>query len=258
MQSNHQPIIQIKNISKEFVRGVKSPDNALERILSFFSSRKPKNVFSVINKLDLQINSGEIIGLVGRNGSGKSVLLKIMADIYQPDSGQIITNGKVVYLGGFGYGLKDKLTMRENIYLAGILMGLSRSEIKEKFLKIVSFSELEEFVDAKVFQFSSGMMSRLRFSITINFLEKTGVNLLLLDEVFGAGGDLAFEKKAILKMEELIKSGVAVVLVSHNLGLVKRYCQRAILIEKGQIIKTGLSEEIVSFYENMINSNDKK
>ena len=138
--------------------------------------------------------------------------------------------------------------MRNNIYLIGSIMGLSRKEVKKRFQEIVSFAELEDFVDTKVYQFSYGMLNRLCFSTTIHFLKHKNPDILLLDEVFGSGGDLSFQNKAIAKIEEFIKGGAAVILVSHNLHLIKKYCSRVILLENGKIKKEGYPNETIDEY----------
>jgi ABC-type polysaccharide/polyol phosphate transport system ATPase subunit len=172
----------------------------------------------------------------------------LIASIYQTKQGKIITNGEVVYMNGFGLGLKPRLTMKDNIYLIASLMGLSRQEIKKRFTEIVEFSELEDYVNTKVYQFSYGMISRLCFSTTIHCLEQKNPDIILLDEVFGTGGDLAFQNKAIAKMEEFIKGGAAVILVSHDLNIIQQYCDRVIWLKNGQIIQDGKPQDVVKEY----------
>jgi ABC-type polysaccharide/polyol phosphate transport system ATPase subunit len=156
----------------------------------------------------------------------------------------------VIYINGFGIGLKQRLTMSDNIYLLSSIMGLNQKEIRERFADIVAFSELEEFVDTKIYQFSYGMILRLCFSIAIHCLEYGKHDIMLLDEVFGSGADFSFEQKAIAKMENLIKKGASVIIVSHNLEIIEKYCDRAILMKDGQIIKEGSPKEVIGAYVN--------
>jgi ABC-type polysaccharide/polyol phosphate transport system ATPase subunit len=246
--------ISVKNISKYFKIGFQKNDGALSRLMSSLLGKESKKIITVLDSISFDLSTGENIGIIGDNGSGKSTLLRIIAGIYQPSRGSIEKNGDIIYMSGFGLGLKQRLTMRENIYLICSIMGLNRKETKAKFQEIVTFSELEEFIDTKVYQFSSGMLGRLCFSATIFCLEQKKIDIVLLDEVFDAGGDLNFQNKALKKMEELIKSGVAVIIVSHDLEIIKKYCNRVILLENGKIKKTGSPEIVINEY---INSNLK-
>lgn len=248
MQNQESSKIEINNISKKFNIGYRKSDSALAQFLSYFSTRETKKSIKVLDEVSLQVSAGENVGLIGGNGSGKSTLLRIIAGIYQADSGSFEVAPNVIYMNGFGFGLKPKLTMRENVFLTGAIMGLSVSEIKKRFPEIVSFSELEEFVDTKIYQFSSGMLNRLSFSTIIHCLQQKVPDVILLDEVFGAGGDANFQDKAINKMEEFLRSGSAVILVSHELGLISKYCNRAILLEKGKIKISGETSEVISTY----------
>lgn len=244
--------VRVNNVSKIFKIGYKNNDSALFRLISLVSGKQPERPLQVLENISFEVCAGENLGLIGKNGSGKSTLLRLIAGIYQCDGGEIKLEGKLTYISGLGFGLKQGLTMRENIYLVGLIMGLSQKEIKKRFADIVSFSGLDEFLDTKIYQFSSGMLSRLRFSITIHCLEQKNPDILLLDEVFGSGGDLAFEEKAIAKMEEFTRSGAAVILVSHNLNIIKKYCSRAILLHQGQIFKETTAEETIKYYRELV------
>ena len=248
MDELNTKMLIVDNVSKRFNLGFKKQDSALSRIVSLISGKEPNKLVDVLQNISFAAGIGEIVGLIGKNGSGKSTLLRLIAGIYEIDSGEIKVGGKVVYLNGFGFGLKDRLTMRENIYFVALLMGLSRKEINSKFDEIVDFSELKEYLDTKIYQFSSGMASRLRFAITIICLETKGGEIILLDEVFNSGGDFEFKKRAIAKMEELVKSGSTVILVSHDLDIIKKYCTKVILLQKGKLILEAPAEEAVDKY----------
>lgn len=243
--------LNVNNVSKIFNIGYKKDNGLLSSFLSLFSGKEPQKILQVLNDVSFKAYAGENIGIIGKNGSGKSTLLRLIANIYQIDSGNIHTKGKLIYIDGYGLGLKQKLTMRDNIYLVGLLMGLSEEEVTKRFSEIVSFSELEEFLDTKIYQFSSGMLNRLSFSITIHCLEHNNPEIILLDEVFGGGGDLSFQNKATARMEEFISGGATVVLVSHDLNLIKKYCNRVILLHKGRKIQEGDPETIIEIYKKL-------
>lgn len=242
--------IKVNNLYKKFDLDFKRNEGFLYKIISFIKKEKVKKEIEVIKSVSFETYSGENVGIIGRNGSGKSTLLRLIAGIYQPDSGSIETIGKVVYLNGLGQGLKDRLTMRENIFLIGSIMGLSQKNIKRKFNEIVEFSGLKDFLDMKVSQFSSGMVIRLTFSITIFCIEHNSPDVILLDEVFGSGGDIEFQNKATNKMEELINGGATVIIVSHSMDIIKKYCSRVLYLEHGEILNSGPVEKIIKEYED--------
>jgi ABC-type polysaccharide/polyol phosphate transport system ATPase subunit len=208
--------VQAKNISKNFSIDYRRDEGALEKLLKILAGKREKRERLALKDVSFSARSGEVVGIIGKNGAGKSTLLKIIAEIYQPGSGEVKTNGSLVYLTSLGLGLEKKLTMRENIYLSGSIMGLEQKEIKQKFNQIVEFSGLRDFVDLRVYQFSTGMLARLSFSITFFCLKHKNPDILLIDEVFGSGADVEFEEKAGKKMEELIRGGSTVLMASHN------------------------------------------
>ncbi len=247
-----QPIkrIAVNKVSKSFRIGFQKSDGILARVLSFLSGREAKKPSLVLDSVSFEVFAGEKVGLIGNNGSGKSTLLRIIAGIYEADGGEVFTNGEVLYMNGFRLGLKPRLTMRENIFLIGSIMGLNYREVKEKLTEIVEFAELKDYLDTKVYQFSSGMLSRLCFATTIHCLKQKNPEIILLDEVFGAGGDFAFQNKAIAKMEEFVYGGASIIIVSHQMEIIKKYCDRTILLEKGRLEGAGESQEVVRSYLN--------
>jgi ABC-type polysaccharide/polyol phosphate transport system ATPase subunit len=239
----------LSNVSKKFRIGCKEENkSALARVVSLFSGKEQKRDFFALKNVSFSLASGQNLGIIGRNGSGKSTLLRVIAGVYGPDEGEVKTKGSLVLLTGIGQGLNPKLTMRENIYLMGSILGLGQRDIKKKFNEIVEFAGLLDFIDTKVYQFSSGMLTRLNFSVMIHCIKHSNPDILLLDEVFRAGGDIDFESKATKKMEEFVSGGTTVVLATHDLDIVKKYCDKVIWIEKGRIAIEGRSSEVVEKY----------
>ncbi len=248
MNPSDKKRISVEDVSKSFRIGYRGERGALAKLVSLFTGKEEKKRQEVLRGVSFEARAGEIVGIIGKNGSGKSTLLRIIAGIYKQDSGTIATEGKLLYLSGFGQGLKPKLTMEENIYLIGSIMGLRRRDIRERFDEIVRFSGLAEYVHTKIYQFSTGMVTRLNFSIGIHCLEYHKPDILLIDEVLEAGGDVDFQKQAGDKMEEFIRGGATVILVSHNLADIRKYCSRLVLLERGKVASEGNVPDIIARY----------
>ena len=232
----------VQNISKKFNIGFKKNQSALARFVALFSGREPKKTIWALRDVSFKAKVGELIGIIGENGSGKSTLLRIIAGIYNEDKGTITTNGKIISLINLNAGMKPRLTMKDNIYLCCSLFSLPRAEIKTKFNSIVEFAGLGKFVDTKIYQFSDGMRHRLTFSIAIH----CNPEILLLDEVFEIG-DENFKNKSANKINELVQEGAAVILVSHEMAMIQKYCDRVIWIDKGRIVKGGNGKVIENY-----------
>jgi len=247
-------IIEVNNVVKEYKLGqLKSFKHAVCNGFERLRGRtveKPKP-FRALDGVSFQVKPGEVIGIIGQNGAGKSTLLKILASISRPTRGTVSVDGAVAPLIEVGAGLVGDLSGRENIFLNGAILGLSRSEIKSKFDEIVAFAELEEFIDTPIKRYSSGMAVRLGFAIA----SSVDSDILIVDEVL-AVGDLAFQRKCFEKMEDIIRGrGKTVLLVSHNIRQVERICSRVILLEHGKIIADGAVTDVCEmFYKK---SNDK-
>jgi teichoic acid transport system ATP-binding protein len=210
------------------------------------SNPRDARVFGAINGISLEVKRGEIVGLIGRNGSGKTTLLRAMAGIFAPNSGTINTYGNTISLLSIGVGFQSKLSGRENIFLSGLLLGYSEAMIREKLSEIIEFSELGDFIDMPVQTYSSGMYSKLAFSITA-IMEP---DIMLVDEVLSVG-DAKFKKKSYNKMMELIADNSrTVIIVSHSADVLRKLCNRAIWINKGKIVKQGDVNEVMEAYEN--------
>jgi teichoic acid transport system ATP-binding protein len=238
--------IIVANLAKTFKKTPPRGRTALARVLSLIY--REKKDFQVLRDISFSVKPGENLGIIGRNGSGKTTLMRMIAGIYTPDSGKVETRGNLVFLSGLANGLKPRLSVRDNIHLVGSILGLSQRDIRAKFREIVEFAGLGEFVDTEVNKLSDGMKSKLAFSITIHCLHHQKPEILLLDEVFAGGGDEEFKEKSIKKMEDLIKGGASVIFISHSLDLIKKYCDKVIWVEKGEIVANGKPEEIIESY----------
>ena len=244
-------VINVKNVEKSFKIYSDKGYTLKERLL-FFKQRNSYTRHEVLKGVTLEIEKGEVIGLVGHNGCGKSTLLKLMTKIIYPDKGKIEINGKISSLLELGAGFHPDMTGRENIYTNASIFGLTKKEIDARLDDIIEFSELEEFIDSPVRTYSSGMYMRLAFSVAIN----VDADILLIDEIL-AVGDARFQAKCFNKMLELKKSGITIVIVSHDLGSIERLCNRAIWIENGKIKDEGIPHDIVAEYLDDIMNKDK-
>ncbi|MBW2998608.1 ABC transporter ATP-binding protein [Candidatus Woesearchaeota archaeon] len=245
--------IKVENVSKHFKIDDLKNDTILSMITRFLFNKKKAKRRKVLKNISFEVKEGEVLGIIGRNGCGKSTLLKIIADIYKPSCGKIITNGDLKYVSGFGTGIEGKLTMRENIFLIASLMNLSQKDIKKRFNEIVEFSGLKDFLDTKIYQFSSGMKTRLAFAINIFCIKHKKPEIILLDESLGGGGDLEYSTRALDKMNELIEGGATTIIVSHNLKTIEKYCHKVIWMHNHKIKKVGKSKEVVEKYINSFN-----
>jgi len=201
--------------------------------------------FWALKNVSIEIKEGEVYGIIGPNGSGKTTLLKLLSRITEPTTGRAVIRGKVASLLEVGTGFHPELTGRENIFLNGSILGMSRQEIKDKFDEIVDFSGVEPFLDTPVKRFSSGMYVRLAFAVAAHLEPE----ILLVDEVL-AVGDIDFQNKCILKMDSLSHGGRTVLIVSHNMNSIQRLCKKSFLLEKGEIVKSGSTQNVIEDYYN--------
>ncbi len=250
------PAITIENLSKEYAiggrkeshrtirealaGGLKSPLRMLRR-LAGGAAREER--FFALKDVNFEVAPGESVGIIGRNGAGKSTLLKILSRITEPTSGRVELSGRVSSLLEVGTGFHPELTGRENIFLNGVILGMSRSEIRKKFDEIVAFSEIERFLDTPVKRYSSGMYVRLAFAVAAHL----DPEILIVDEVL-AVGDASFQKKCLGKMEEAGREGRTVLFVSHNMPALRSICGRAIWLSDGCVHRRGPSGEVVDAY----------
>lgn len=248
-------MIEIKDVSMRFNLGIEKGFSLKQGFVELFNTKKRKkrkeeknkDEFWALNKIDFTINKGEVVGLIGSNGAGKSTLLKVVAGVMKPTKGKVNAYGNICPMIELGAGFDPQLTARENIYLNGAVMGYTKKFIDSKFDKIVEFSELEEFLDVPVQNFSSGMTARLAFSIA-TIVEP---EILIVDEILSVG-DLAFQAKSEEKMMQMINGGTTVLYVSHSLESIKKLCSKVIWIEKGKVVKVGGSEVCDEYYKSII------
>jgi len=205
----------------------------------------PFDTFDALKGVDIVIDEGESVAILGLNGSGKSTLLKLVSGVMEPDEGAVLTRGRVAGLIEVGAGFHPELSGRENVYLNAAILGMSRREIEERYDEIVAFSEIEQFIDQEVKHYSSGMFMRLAFSVAIH----VEVDVLLVDEILSVG-DAPFREKCRLKFEELIAAGKTLVVVSHDLDMVRELCTRGIVISKGEVVFDGDIERATELVES--------
>ncbi|MBO5530356.1 MAG: ABC transporter ATP-binding protein [Bacilli bacterium] len=238
---NSEYAIECLNVYKYFKLNTDKPFTLKERLIHSNKNKKDKRL--VLKDIDLKIKPGESVALIGTNGSGKSTLLKLMTKIIYPSKGKIITNGKLTSLLELGAGFHPDFTGRENIYFNASIFGLTKKEIDARLNDIIEFSELKEFIDTPVRTYSSGMYMRLAFSVAIN----VDADILLIDEIL-AVGDQHFQEKCFAKLEELKNSDKTIVIVSHSLDAVKKLCNRAVWIYKGDVRMDGKPDKVIDEY----------
>lgn len=241
-------VIQVKGVSKDFILP-HAKANSIKSILTGFykkNAKLGKEVQHALNDVSFEIKEGEFFGIVGRNGSGKSTLLKILAGIYQPTVGRTAVKGRLVPFIELGVGFNPELTGRENVFLNGAMLGFSNKEVESMYEDIVEFAELGRFMDQKLKNYSSGMQVRLAFSLAT----RAEADILLVDEIL-AVGDLAFQRKCFEYFHELKRQKKTVVFVGHDMGVIREYCDRAVLIDKSRLIMEGDAGKIADAYMEM-------
>jgi ABC-type polysaccharide/polyol phosphate transport system ATPase subunit len=241
-------VIEIVNVSKKFRIWEDRSRDLKETTINFLRGKKRsfRDVWA-LREISLKINEGEILAFIGENGSGKSTLLKLLGGIYTPDRGKIVTRGKISSLLELGVGFHSDLTGEENIYLNGAMLGFDRKEMKDRFSEIVSFSEIGDFIYSPIRTYSSGMVMRLGFSIAMC----VDPDILLIDEVL-AVGDEAFQNKCFNRLEGFKASRKTLVLVTHSMEMVRKFCSRAILLHQGRLVEDGDPGAVVDKYHEIL------
>ncbi len=242
--SEREICIEVKNVSLSFEIATEKIDNLKELFIRTIKRNKgEKTRFQALKNINFKLYKGEKIGIIGYNGAGKSTLLNVITGIYPPEEGEVKTYGRISPLLALGAGFDHNYSGRENIYLNGAIMGYSKEFLESKFDEIVEFSELEEFIDFPVKNYSSGMMAKLGFSIA-TIVEP---DILIIDEVLGVG-DVNFQKKSSAKIRSLMDHGTTVLLVSHSIPQIRQLCDKAIWIDKGEVKEIGEVNEVCNHY----------
>lgn len=238
-------MISVKNVSMKFDLGIEKDNSFKNKFIAIFNKkrRRKKEYFWALKDVSFEVKKGEVIGLIGSNGAGKSTILKVVSGVMKPTKGSVEVHGSIAPMIELGAGFDSELTARENIFLNGSVLGYSEKFLNEKFEEIVEFSELREFLDVPIKNFSSGMIAKLAFSIS------TIVNpdILIVDEILSVG-DIKFQEKSLNKMMELIKGGTTVLYVSHSLESIRNICDKAIWLDHGQIVQMGPCKKVCDDY----------
>jgi ABC-type polysaccharide/polyol phosphate transport system, ATPase component len=239
-------MININNVSMKFDLGIEKNFSFKLMFVSLFDTKKEKKkkeYFWALNDVSFHVDKGEVVGLIGSNGAGKSTLLKVVSGVMKPTSGGVTVNGSIAPMIELGAGFDPELTARENIYLNGAVLGHSKIFLESKFQEIVDFSELHDFLDAPVKNFSSGMVAKLAFSISTI----VDPEILIVDEILSVG-DIKFQEKSRNKMMEMIKGGTTVLYVSHSMASIEELCDKVIWLEHGKVIMAGDTKEVCKAY----------
>lgn len=241
------PVIRLENVTQRFRVIHERPDTVRELFSKIFRHRSSYHDFEAVKNVSFDVPHGQAVGIIGRNGSGKSTLLKIIAGVYRPSKGTVTVNGSLAPLIELGAGFHHELTGRENILLNGLLMGYSKRDMMERQQAIIDFADVGEFIDAPVKQYSSGMYMRLAFAVAI----EVDPQILVLDEIL-AVGDMGFQQKCFQRIRRFRESGKTILLVTHSMAVVEEHCDRAILIDHGNIIVDGRADEAIAMYKTLL------
>jgi ABC-2 type transport system ATP-binding protein len=237
-----RPSIIIDDVKKRFT--LNHAFSLKDTVVSWIKRRKLTSQFEALRGVDLVIGEGESVAILGLNGSGKSTLLKLISGVMEPDEGEVLTRGRVAGLIEVGAGFHPELSGRENVFLNAAILGMKKHEIEERYDEIVAFSEIEQFIDQEVKHYSSGMFMRLAFSVAIH----VELDVLLVDEILSVG-DAPFREKCRIKFEELIEEGKTLVVVSHDMEMVRELCTRGVVINKGSVVYDGEVEGAIALVD---------
>lgn len=243
---NNEPIVSVQNVSMRFNLAQEQFSGLKDLVIMATKGKLKFHEFYALKDVSFDIKRGESWALIGKNGCGKSTLLKVISGIYKPTSGKVIVRGTIAPLIELGAGFDMELTARENIFLNGAVLGHSRKVMEQHFDEIVEFSELKDFIDVPIKNFSSGMIARLGFSIATI----VRADILIIDEIL-AVGDYAFQQKCYKRMENMMSNGTTVIFVSHDDEQVRKICRKAIWLENGNIHEIGNSDYVCTHYRNL-------
>lgn len=236
-------VLEIQNVSKSFRLYHEKRTSIYDIVASCFNSKRHYETLQVLRDVSFSVKRGEMLGILGKNGAGKTTLLRLMAGIYKPDKGKVVRNGSLIPFFSLGAGFQPELTARANILLYGVLLGMTKKEITGKIEEIIKFAELEKFEDTKLKNFSAGMHARLAFSTAM----QVDPDIILMDEIISVG-DLAFQQKSYDTFMSFKKRGKSIILVTHSMDPVEKYCDRAIFLNNGTIESIGNPKEVIEAY----------
>ena len=239
--------ISVKNISKKFKLYHEKRDSIFEAATSFFRKKRHYEVLQALDDVSFNVKHGEIFGIIGRNGDGKTTLLRIISKIYTPDSGSVDVKGSVIPILSLGLGFHPDLTAISNIYQSSILLGFKKEDITKRVAEIIKFAELERFADTKVKNFSSGMQLRLAFATSV----LVDPDILIVDEVL-AVGDVNFQKKCLDTIMSFKKRGKAIIFVSHSMGEISKFCDTVMFLKEGKVGNIGSPAESIAAYQDYL------
>ena len=242
---NLENIIEVKNVSMKFNMSKEKIDSLKEYVIKFLKRQLMFEEFIALKDVSFDVKEGDVLGIVGLNGSGKSTMLKVISGIMKPSSGSVTVNGSVAPLIELGAGFDYDLTARENVYLNGSVLGYSRKEMHRRFDEVIEFAELQEFVDVPIKNYSSGMVARLGFAIATI----TKPDILIVDEILSVG-DYLFQQKCEKRINEMMENGTTVIIVSHTLEQIRRLCNKVVWLEKGKVRMIGDTNMVCDAYEN--------
>jgi ABC-type polysaccharide/polyol phosphate transport system ATPase subunit len=245
---NFGPVISFEDVVQRFRVIHERADTLRETFAKLYRLNHNRyHDFEALKHVSFEIARGEMVGIIGRNGSGKSTLLKIVAGVYRPTAGRIKVKGSIAPLIELGAGFHHELTGRENILINGLLLGLSKRQVQEREAQIIEFAELGDFIDAPIKQYSSGMYMRLAFAVAT----EVDPDILLIDEIL-AVGDGAFQKKCFDRIRRFRDEGKTILFVSHDMGSVRKFCDRVLLIHNGQLQQDGTPDQVIVSYEELL------
>jgi ABC-type polysaccharide/polyol phosphate transport system ATPase subunit len=240
-------VVEFQDVVQRFRRIRERPDTLREVFVKAARYGKKFQMFEAVKHVSFAVSKGEMVGIIGRNGSGKSTILKIVAGVYTPSEGQVTVRGSIAPLIELGAGFHHELTGRENILMNGLLLGLTKRQIKEREERIIEFSELGDFIDSPVKQYSSGMYMRLAFSVAI----EVDPDILIIDEILGVG-DAGFQQKSFDRIQAFRQLGRTILFVSHSTDSVRKMCDRVLLIHRGELVADGRPDDVIAAYEQIL------
>jgi len=239
--------VQFDDVVQRFRVIRERPDTLREFFAKLTRRKVAYHDFEALKHVSFRISKGEMVGIIGRNGSGKSTILKIIAGVYTPSMGRALVNGSIAPLIELGAGFHHELTGRENILLNGLLLGLSKREVLEREERIIEFADLGDFIDSPVKQYSSGMYMRLAFSVAT----EVDPDILIIDEILGVG-DAGFRQKCFERILKFKASGKTILLVSHDTGTIRRFCDHVLLLNNGELLEDGTPHHVIACYEDLL------